>query len=215
VAEPLGGPVQPPTAEDRCPYPRPFDWHFSACPAFMPRLHLATDIRGRPLNAHWTCAHLVSGRHQAGGYYPSCVIGSAADREHWAGSLKDERLTAIRLARVELSQAIRPALEQVRGAIGNPQDGYDSRRRVEARTAWGALVTAFETFVGAHPDLFTAAGIDPKQLQQCFSDATAEFTTRPPGRRWEMSEAIVARYPWAIQAFFRPDLLQSPPNRPG
>jgi len=199
-----------PAAADRCPYPRPFSWHFSACPAFMPRLHLATDIRGRPLNAHWTCAHLVSSRHPEGGFYPSCALGSADERKRWAGQLKEGRLAAIRLARVELSEAIRPQLEQVRGAVAHLRGTFGGLGQAEVRTAWGGLGAAFDSFVNAHPEVFIAAGIDPEQLRRCFAEAIADFSTRAPARPWEMSEAIVSRYPWAIQAFFRPDLLREP-----
>jgi hypothetical protein len=198
----------PRLATNRCPYPRPFKWYFGDCPAFMPRLHLATDIRGRPLQAHWTCAHLVSARHETGGFYPGCLLGTAAERALWAGRRKGERLAAIRLARIELSQAIRSPLEKVRNAIGNPYDAFDSRRRSDVRGAWAGLAAAFDDFVIANPGLFEAAGIEADALRQCFTEAMAEFATRPPGRRWQMSAEVVGRYPWAIQAFFRPDLVR-------
>jgi len=170
---------------DRCPYPRPFSPSFSACPAFMPRLHLATDIRGQPLHAHWTCAHLASRRlDTGGGFYPACVIGTSAVREAWAAQMEVERLAAIRIAWVELSQSIRPALER--------------------------LSAAFDDFVDAHRELFESAGINPAALLQCFAEATADFSSRQPDGRWQMSESIVTRYPWSIQAFFRPDLARDP-----
>ena len=53
--------------DDRCPYPRPVPWDFTDCPAFMPRLHLATDIHGRQLPAQVTCARLLSRRRETGG----------------------------------------------------------------------------------------------------------------------------------------------------
>ena len=195
-------------AADRCPYERPFHWHFSACPAFLPRLHLPTDIRGKPLHAHWTCAHLVARKQAGGGFYPGCELGGPAERDNWAARLKDDHLIAIRLARVELSEHIRPHLERVRAAIGDPYAGLDSQKRAEARQAWSDLNSAFEDFVDEHPELFTAAGIDPVALRHCWAEATAEFATRAPGRGWLMAESIVSRYPWPIQAFFRPDLAR-------
>ncbi|HVD00425.1 MAG TPA: hypothetical protein VNG93_04680 [Candidatus Dormibacteraeota bacterium] len=196
---------------DRCPYPRPFSPSFSACPAFMPRLHLATDIRGQPLHAHWTCAHLASRRlDTGGGFYPACVIGTSAVREAWAAQMEVERLAAIRIAWVELSQSIRPALERLRAAIGRPFDPLGSERRAEARAAWSGLSAAFDDFVDAHRELFESAGINPAALLQCFAEATADFSSRQPDGRWQMSESIVTRYPWSIQAFFRPDLARDP-----
>jgi hypothetical protein len=196
-----------PEAADRCPYPRPFSWYFNACPAFLPRLHLPTDIRGNPLHAHWTCAHLVSRRQPDGGFYPSCTIGAAEERASWAAQMEAERLTAIRLARVELSQAIRPQLEHLRRAVVTPYGALEGGRRAEARAAWSALSASFDGFVGAHPELFEAAGINTEALRSCFREATAEFSTRPPGGRWEMSEEILRRYPRPIQVFFRPELV--------
>ena len=200
--------TEPSQPGDRCPYPRPFSWHFSECPAFMPRLHLPTDVRGKQLHAAWTCIHTVSRRHDEGGYYPGCALGDAAARRAWAGSLRQERLPAIRLARVELSEYIRPQLEKLREAFARPPDLRDSPGRAAARAALAGLAEAFDRFVREHPDLFLAAGIDGELLRQCFTEATAEFASRPPGRRWEMEEAIVTRYPWEIIAFFRPDLTR-------
>jgi hypothetical protein len=193
---------------DRCPYPRPFSWHFAECPAFMPRLHLAADTRGNLLRPHWTCAHLASYRQPSGGFYAGCSLGTTAERGRWATLMKEERLTAVRLARVELSEAIRPQVERLREQVGGVYDPLDSRRRGETRAAWAALTRAFDGFVEANPDLFAAAGIDSSELRRCFAEATAEFAGRPGTRRWQMSAAIVTRYPWPIIAFFRPDLTR-------
>ena len=194
--------------DDRCPYPRPFDWHFTDCPAFMPRLHLPTDTHGRELKAHWTCAHLAGRRHPSGAWYPGCALGSADDRARWAAVMKDGQLAAIRLARVELSQFIRPQLERVRQANAGQYDVLDSRRRNELRSAWAELVLAFDGFVDREPALFETAGIDPAQIRECFAEAMDEFSRRQGSREWRMAESIVGRYPWPIVAFFRPDLLR-------
>lgn len=200
-----------PETPDRCPYPRPFSWYFSDCPAFMPRLHLPTDIRGNPLLAHWTCAHLASRRLPDGGFYPACILGSAAERAAWAASMENERLASIRLARVELSQAIRPHLERLREVSVRGHGALEGTKRAEARAAWSGLSAAFAAFVEGHSELFEQAGIDADALGRCFAEGTEEFSTRVPGRRWEMSETVVRRYPWPIQAFFRPDLARERP----
>lgn len=200
-----------PEVPDRCPYPRPFSWYFADCPAFMPRLHLPTDIRGNPLHANWTCAHLASRRLPDGGFYPGCILGSAAERAAWAAQMKNERLAAIRLARVELSQAIRPHLERLREVSVGSYGALEGVKRAEVRAAWSGLSAAFDGFVKGHAGLFEQAGINGDALRRCFAEATADFSTRVPGRRWEMSEAIVRRYPWPIQAFFRPDLARDRP----
>jgi hypothetical protein len=63
-----------------CPYPRPVPWDFTDCPAFMLRLHLATDIHGRQLPAPWTCAHLLSRRRETGGFYAGCALGTKPEK---------------------------------------------------------------------------------------------------------------------------------------
>lgn len=174
----------------------------------MPRLHLASDTHGNQLNAHWTCAHLVSRRRESGGFYPGCALGPAADRVSWATAMKEGQLVAIRRARVELSQFIRPALEEVRRLLGVRLDAIDRPRRLEVQAAWSRLVSVFNEFVTAHPDLFEEAGIATDALQRCFAEAMAEFSNRQWGRDWQMAESVVARYPWPIVAFFRPDLVR-------
>ena len=194
---------------DGCPFPRPFDWHFATCPAFMPRLHLPRDIRGRDLPAHWTCAHLSAGRQDTGGFYARCNLGTAAERARWASGMLESQLPAIRLARIELSESIRPQLELVRQALGEPHQPLDSQRRNQRRAAWEGLVAAFEAFVTAQPGLFLKAGIEPAEIKRCFAEAMEEFTLRPGSRDWRMAESVVGRYPWPIVAFFRPDLVRN------
>ncbi|MDQ6917999.1 MAG: hypothetical protein M3Z98_01440 [Candidatus Dormibacteraeota bacterium] len=174
----------------------------------MPRLHLADDTHGNPLSAHWTCAHLLTRRREGGGFYPACALGTAAERVRWAMAIKDGQLAAIRLARVALSQFIRPDLEAVRQLLGNRSDGADRPRRAEVQAAWSRLVAVFNRFVAAEPGLFEAAGIQGDALQQCFAEAMAEFSGRQWGREWQMAESVVSRYPWPIVAFFRPDLVR-------
>lgn len=194
--------------EDRCPYPRPFAWDFNRCPAFMPSLALPTDTHGRHLQAHWTCAHLEGRRRAAGGFFPACALGSVTERERWATALQGEQLAAIRRARVELSQFIRPQLEKVRSIVEASRDPLERPRRQHVQQAWAGLVTAFSTFIIEHPDLFAAAGIDQVAIERCFAEAMHEFSGREWSREWRMAESVVRRYPWPIVAFFRPDLVR-------
>jgi hypothetical protein len=53
--------------DDRCPTRAQVPCDFTDCSAFMPRLHLATDIHGREVPAQVTCAHLLSRRRETGG----------------------------------------------------------------------------------------------------------------------------------------------------
>ena len=77
-----------PVVDDRCPYPRPFPWDFTACPAFMPQLHLPTDTHGRALKTQWTCVHLAGRRAESGAFYASCHLGRAGQRQPWAHGRK-------------------------------------------------------------------------------------------------------------------------------
>ena len=86
--------------EDRCPYPRPFPAEFKACPAFLPRLHFATDTRGQRLKPSWTCAHLDTAQRENGGYYGQCLVGIQEQRERWANAMAAGQLGAVRDARV-------------------------------------------------------------------------------------------------------------------
>ena len=174
----------------------------------MPRLHLASDTHGRQLPANWTCAHLGGRRRQEGGFYPACAIGSRQERVRWAAALKEGQLAAIRTARVELSQFIRPELERVRDVIGSRDTASGRPRREDLQAAWTGLDIAFSGFVEDHSDLFEAAGIESEALQRCFSEAMVEFSGRQWGREWQMADSVVSRYPWPIVAFFRPDLVR-------
>ena len=174
----------------------------------MPRLHLAQDTHGRQLPAHWTCAHLGGRRREEGGFYPACRLGSNEERVRWAAALKEGQLTAIRRARVELSQFIRPQLERVRDVIGSRDTASGRPRREDLQSAWMGLDMAFSGFVQDHIELFEAAGIEGAALQRCFSEAMAEFSGRQWGGEWQMAESVVSRYTWPIVAFFRPDLVR-------
>ena len=102
-------------------------------------------------------------------------------RERWATALKEGQLATIRRARVELSQSIRPQLEQVRAAVAARRDPFDRAGREKARLAWARLSDAFAEFVDAHAPPFEAAGIEVEAIQRCFVDAMAQFRDRQLG----------------------------------
>ena len=144
----------------------------------MPRLHLANDTDGNMLIGHWTCAHLVTRRREARGFYPACALGTAADRVRWAVAIKEGQLAAIRLARVELSQFIRPDLEAVRKLLGSRLDGADRPRRAEVQAAWSRLGAVFNQFVAAEPGRFADGGMQSCALQHGYRESMSEF--QPP-----------------------------------
>lgn len=205
--------------EDRCPFPRPFPPSFGGCPAYLPSLHFATDTRGQRLKPHWTCAHLESGQRVQGGFYGKCLLGAAADRERWARAMRPSQIVAIRQARVQLSEAVRPKVERLMEAMAGkdgtvPGQAILATRRWELDPAAAELRRAITSFVGTHAELFQAAGIDVALLLQCFAEGLQEFVDRPLVREWRFDARIVGRYPWPIVAFLRPDLVREVGLRP-
>jgi len=199
--------------EDRCPFPRPFPPGFSGCAAYLPRLHFASDTRGQRLKPHWTCAHLETGQREQGGFYGQCMLGAMTDRERWAQAMESSQIAAIREARIRLSEAIRPQVERLMQVVAG-KDGTFYRQAIlatqrrELDPAAADLSRAFQAFVGGHEDLFKAAAIDTPLLLQCFAEGLREFVDRPLVKEWRFDARIVARYPWPITAFLRPDLVR-------
>jgi len=205
--------------EDRCPFPRPFPPDFTACPAFLPRLHFATDTRGQRLRPHWTCAHLDTGQRGEGGFYGQCLLGATPERERWAKAMMAGQLGAVRTARISLSEAIRPQVERLMQVVAG-KDGMGLShaivvtRHSEVGPAAAALQDAFEGFVDGHGELFKEAGIEPRDLIACFAEGVREFVNRPLVREWRFDAEIVGRYPWPVIAFLRPDLVREVGLRP-
>ncbi|HEY9287365.1 MAG TPA: hypothetical protein VIT43_05005 [Candidatus Dormibacteraeota bacterium] len=74
-------PLVEPSPRDRCTFRRPFAPDFHDCPAFEAAEFRTTDMRGYPLEAVITCAHLGVGlMARFGSSYPRCLIGSPAER---------------------------------------------------------------------------------------------------------------------------------------
>ena len=205
--------------EDRCPFPRPFPPSFKACPAYLPRLQFPTDTRGQRLKPHWTCAHLETDRREHGGFYGQCLLGAAADRERWAQAMESSQLSAVRQARVQLSEAVRPQVERLMHIVAGKDGTFHSRtilatQRRELNAAAAELMKAFQAFVVAHEELFRAAEIETVLLLRCFGEGLREFVDRPLVKAWRFDARIVERYPWPIIAFLRPDLVREVGLRP-
>jgi len=168
--------------DDRCPYPPPGSLglhrlpsvHAQASPRHRhPRARAAGAGEGRPP------AEPAAGDRRL--TMPAAPPVRNRKRERWATALKEGQLATIRRARVELSQSIRPQLEQVRAAVAARRDPFDRAGREEARLAWARRSDAFAEFVDAHTRLFEAAGIEVEAIQRCFVDAMAEFGNRQLG----------------------------------
>jgi hypothetical protein len=133
--------------------------------------------------------------------------------------MQPSQVAAIREARVQLSEAIRPQVERLMQVVAGKDGTFYGQailatRRRELDAAAADLSRAFQAFVGGHEELFRAAAIDVPLLLECFAEGLREFVDRPLVKEWRFDARIVERYPWPIIAFLRPDLVREVGLRP-
>jgi len=193
---------------DECPFERPFPRDFDGCPAYQPLLAHMADSRDQAVSPVWTCEHLAATRIPGQSrYYGRCGLGDAVGRSQWlfaAGTrlleIRQLRMDFYREAEAQLGELI-AAQAASRFAPGRPEEG----RRLQAATS--AVLDALDAFARRNRRDFEAAGLDPVSLRNCV-EATLKHDLRElkvAGLR--PLAAMVADYPWAVQAFLRPDLV--------
>lgn len=83
MREEMAAALPPGTAEDYCPYDKPFRADFAGCACFAAASYVAQGLDFVPAGAVTSCGNLVIARlgGSPGTHYAACAIGDAAARQ--------------------------------------------------------------------------------------------------------------------------------------
>lgn len=206
-------PVSPALAEsrplDECPFERPFPADFDRCPTSQPLLAPMADSRDQAVSPVWTCEHLsatkIPGQHR---YYGRCGLGDAMGRSRWLEAAAAHHLLDIRQLRVDFWRAAAGPLAEVIGAQSAHRAGGSGQEpRLRLAAAVAAVLDMLDAFAAGNSTRFAAAGLDHTMLRTCIQAALRDSVETRKVEGLRPSADLVGRYPQAVEAFLRPDLV--------
>lgn len=193
---------------DRCPYARPFADDFDSCPAYQPVRYVPLDLTHAPLRAVWTCGHLETSRHEAGGFYGSCRLGDAAAREAWVRRIAGDRHGRWQEIAREFGTALAEPMAEMFAAkgrqlelAGTPGAELDAATATLSEAAERFLARDFE-LMDARIDELEAIGFPVEPLRVVTAMAMRDMVARTsvtPG--FEPPAEVMSAFPEDTREF--------------
>lgn len=203
---------------DACPFARPFDDGFSACPAYQRQEFVALDTQYRFLRVLNSCRHLSvrSLPPPAAGFYAACSLGDAPARTQWVRQVEQRRLDGIRalgrdiaLATAGLTQELWAAKgDQLRALRSGRSANRHSNRLRRIVADYERQATAF--FASRRADL-EALGLPEEACVELLREALGEFVeARSLDSMAQPSDRVLERFSPAVRMLLRPNSMPRP-----
>ena len=169
------------------------------------------DIGYRPLGRIWSCRHLLPLRHaETEGWYASCVVGDANDRQGWARAVGFERLRKIEGLRQELASVTAPLVERLwrwkRRQLALLEAGRDATSETSRlRLATDRVVARVDLLLRQRAALLEELHLPAEACHALIRLALDRLVTqRSSDPQLDVPDEVLARFPADMRLFFRP-----------
>ena len=203
---------------DACPFARPFDDGFSACPAYQRQEFVALDTQYRFLRVLNSCRHLSvrSLPPPAAGFYAACGLGDRAAREHWVQQVEQRRLEGIRGLGRDIAAATSGLTQELWAAKGDQLRALRAgRSTARATNRLRRIVADYERqatvfFTSRRSDL-EALGLAEQVCVEVIREALEEFVeARTLDTTAQPSDRVMERFSPAVRTLLRPNSMPKP-----
>lgn len=198
-------------AEDRCPFPRPFEESFTGCPAFVPMSFVGVDMDYRLLRPVLGCRHLEAAVADLGRFYGRCRLGNPRSRSEWLASVGATHLAELRAVATDYRHWVASRMPE----LWNLKSRWLAARRAgesDAATAHAErlhagvelLIADAVEWVNSRSERLEKAGLSIEPVVELLVQATrhwAETDSAGPGYR--VPEELLARFPAPVRLFIQ------------
>jgi hypothetical protein len=174
---------------------------------------MALDSRYRPLKPERTCQHLdVGSTAVAGRYYGRCAVGTAADRQRWAGPDREQQLAEAEALTAAIEARMGGLTEQLWAAKARQLQAFDhGGDAAEAELATATLERLARSYLVDVEALFREerARLDRLNLpldtcMELFTEILARWITQRSAETPTIPDELVERFPEQAWWLLRP-----------
>lgn len=197
---------------EECPYAKPFDADFDACPAYQQAQFVPLDTQYRTLDSIWTCGNLDMGRIPGAPWrhFARCRIGDEAARLQWVSRVREDRLALARQMQREMAPLLAEQVSELWGLKGRQLAAAAGSEEHAAATSQlmrrgNDFLTAIERFLEEHSGDMRRLEVPIGATMELFRDIVYRWVDQPNAEIPQINEAALERFPAEARVLLMPE----------